>query len=218
MVRLCRMGHKRVVPSGTERQGRAMLRAERAEGAVPSAAGAMLLSAHGAASAPETPSVGLRPAGRVEQADGTAFRVRMKALSDEGDLALLGRTELMVGETVHVTIAAGLRFAAIVRERHDDHVVVCPRDAQNQRRAQRRTVNRTGCRLVLANGVEAECDVVDVSATGLFVRTDAPLAVGEVVRIGCTKGRVVRADADGFGISVEPQKRASDARPSLRAV
>ena len=182
-------------------------------------AGAALLATGGAAGAPQEASVGLRPAATIQRPCGATCRTRLQALDAEGRLALLGATDLRLGERVTITIGAGLRFEAVVTEQDANETVVSPRRRQGTRRAVRQVANRTGCRLVLAGGAEAVCDVVDVSATGLFVRTDAPLAVGEVVRIGCTTGRVVRGGADGFGIAIEPGRpKADGAQPTLRAI
>ena len=173
------------------------------------------LTTDGAAAGAGEASIGMRPAATVE-ADGTVVHVRIKALDGEGRIALLGAHGLFAGDHVTVSLAAGLRFQAVVQEQREDRAVVAPLP-QRRARARRQPVNRTGCRLVLACGTEANCDVVDVSATGLFVRTDAPLAVGETVLIGCTTGQVVRADGDGFGIAVVASPRSAG-RPQLRAI
>ena len=178
------------------------------------ARGAMCLATDGAAGAPGAASIGLRPAASIERRGRPVLRVRVKALDDAGRLALFGADGLALGERITVVMGAGLRFEAVVVEkRHGDAIVVPKGHAKP--RADRHVVNQTGCRLVLACGAEAVCDVVDVSATGLFVRTDEPLAVGETVRIGRTTGRVVRATQDGFGISIEP---ATTLRSTLRAI
>ena len=174
------------------------------------------LMTNGAAAGAGGASIGLRPAATVE-VDGVALNVRVKALDAEGRIALLGAHDLTVGRSVTVSLAAGLTFKAIVQEQRSDRAVVAP-VPQQRVRARRQPVNRTGCRLVLACGTEANCDVVDVSATGLFVRTDAPLAIGETVMIGRTTGQVVRADGDGFGLAIVPSATAPTERPRLRAI
>ncbi len=52
----------------------------------------------------------------------------------------------------------------------------------------------------LANGEVVECDVLDISLTGISLKTTERPAIDEVIQLGCMAGRVVRHHETGIGV------------------
>ncbi len=57
-----------------------------------------------------------------------------------------------------------------------------------------------GARLILPNGLNIACRVIDISESGAAIATDQRPEIGTPVTIGKTPGRVVRHLEDGFAI------------------
>ena len=55
-------------------------------------------------------------------------------------------------------------------------------------------------RLILANGVNLACRVIDISQSGTAIATDQRPELGSPITIGKTPGRVVRHLEDGIAI------------------
>ncbi len=68
------------------------------------------------------------------------------------------------------------------------------------RRHGRITPRNPAARLILPNGVNVACRVVDISQSGAAIATDQRPDIGAPVTIGKTAGRVVRHLEDGFAI------------------
>lgn len=54
--------------------------------------------------------------------------------------------------------------------------------------------------LVRANGAALACSALDISLQGLSLKVDVRPPVGEIIRIGDTRGRVVRHHKDGIAV------------------
>ena len=76
------------------------------------------------------------------------------------------------------------------------HILNLPED----RRHGRFTPRNPSARLILANGVNVACRVIDLSESGAAIGTDQRPELGSLVTIGQTTGRVVRHLEDGFAI------------------
>jgi PilZ domain len=76
------------------------------------------------------------------------------------------------------------------------HILGLPED----RRHGRITPRNPAGRLILANGINVACRVIDVSQSGAAVATDQRPEIGSPITIGRTSGRVVRHLEDGIAI------------------
>src|SRR3954469_2758541 len=76
------------------------------------------------------------------------------------------------------------------------HILGLPED----RRHGRITPKNQSGRLILANGLNIACRVIDISQSGAAVGTRERPEIGALVTIGKTPGRVVRHLEDGFAI------------------
>src|SRR6202140_2392004 len=118
----------------------------------------------------------------------------------------LGRLEGKIARTLDngfaMTIEATLRkrdkLAAQLTWLANRHILNLPED----RRHGRFTPRNTLARLILPNGTNVTCRVIDLSASGaaVAIAPDLRPAVGSAVNIGKTMGRVVPHIEDGFAI------------------
>jgi hypothetical protein len=76
------------------------------------------------------------------------------------------------------------------------HILNLPEDRRYGRLVPR---NPVGC-LIMPNGINIGCRIIDVSQSGAAVATDQRPAIGGVVTLGKVQGRVVRYIDDGFAI------------------
>src|SRR6266705_6917535 len=99
-----------------------------------------------------------------------------------------------------MTIAATTRkrdkLAAQLTWLANRHILGLPED----RRHGRITPRNPAGRLILPNGVNVACRVIDISESGAAIATDQRPEIGAPVTIGKTPGRVVRHLEDGFAI------------------
>src|SRR2546430_5386543 len=99
-----------------------------------------------------------------------------------------------------MTIAATMRkrdkLAAQLTWLANRHILGLPED----RRHGRITPRNPAGRLILPNGVNVACRVIDISESGAAIATDQRPEIGAPVTIGKTPGRVVRHLEDGFAI------------------
>jgi hypothetical protein len=116
----------------------------------------------------------------------------------------LGRLEGHIARTFQNGFA--MTFAATARKRDklaaqltwlaNRHILGLPEDRRHGRIVPR---NPSG-RLVMPNGLNITCRIIDVSQSGAAVATDQRPAVGALVTLGKVQGRVVRHLEDGFAI------------------
>lgn len=71
-----------------------------------------------------------------------------------------------------------------------------PEDRRHGRIVPRNPVGR----LIMPNGVNITCRIIDVSQSGAGISTDQRPAIGALVTIGKVQGRVVRHLEDGFAV------------------
>jgi len=99
-----------------------------------------------------------------------------------------------------MTIAATARkrdkLAAQLTWLANRHILGLPED----RRHGRITPRNPAARLILQNGINVACIVIDISQSGAAVRTDQRPEIGVPITIGKTTGRVVRHLEDGIAI------------------
>jgi PilZ domain len=118
----------------------------------------------------------------------------------------LGRLEGKIARLIHngfaMTISATSRkrdkLAAQLTWIANRQILNLPED----RRHGRFTPRNTMARLILPNGTNVTCRIIDLSASGAAVAISSELrpVIGAAVTIGKTLGRVVRHIEDGFAI------------------
>jgi|SRR6266849_1640766 len=98
--------------------------------------------------------------------------------------------------TISATMRKRDKLAAQLTWLANRHILGLPEDRRHGRIA---PSNPAG-RLILANGVNIACRVVDISQSGCAVSTDQRPEIGSPITIGKTPGRVVRHLEDGIAI------------------
>jgi hypothetical protein len=76
------------------------------------------------------------------------------------------------------------------------HILDSPEDRRHGRIAPRNPMGR----LIMPNGVNLTCRIIDVSQSGAGIATDQRPPIGALVTLGKVQGRVVRHLEDGFAI------------------
>lgn len=74
-------------------------------------------------------------------------------------------------------------------------------DFANLRTHARATVAGSSAKMRLEDGTSQDVTLIDVSLSGLGVRSDLLPPIGSVIQIGANRGRVVRHFEGGFGLS-----------------
>jgi hypothetical protein len=118
----------------------------------------------------------------------------------------LGRLEGVIARNFEngfaMTIAATTRkrdkLAAQLTWLANRHILNLPEDRRHGRFAPRKSL----ARLILPNGNNVACRIIDLSQSGcaISIAPDLRPAVGAMVTIGKTSGRVVRHIEDGFAV------------------
>jgi hypothetical protein len=98
--------------------------------------------------------------------------------------------------TVAATSRKRDKLAAQLTWLANRHILNLPED----RRHGRFTPRNPAARLIMPNGINVACRVIDLSESGAAIRTDQRPDVGALITIGKTTGRVVRHLEDGFAV------------------
>jgi hypothetical protein len=116
----------------------------------------------------------------------------------------LGRLEGHIARTFQngfaMTVGATARkrdkLAAQLTWLANRHILGLPEDRRHGRIVPRNPAGR----LIMPNGINIGCRIIDVSESGAAVATDQRPAAGALVTLGKVQGRVVRHLEDGFAI------------------
>jgi hypothetical protein len=76
------------------------------------------------------------------------------------------------------------------------HLLASPEDRRHGRFTPRNPISR----LIMPNGVNLRCRIIDVSQSGAGIATDQRPPIGALVMLGKVQGRVVRHLEEGFAI------------------
>ena len=98
--------------------------------------------------------------------------------------------------TISATSRKRDKLAAQLTWLANRHLLASPEDRRHGRRA---PLNPSG-RLILANGVNLTCRIIDISESGAGIATDQRPPIGALVTLGKIQGRVVRHLEEGFAI------------------
>jgi hypothetical protein len=98
--------------------------------------------------------------------------------------------------TISATARKRDKLAAQLTWIANRHILGLPEDRRHGRIVPRNPVGR----LIMPNGVNLTCRIIDVSQSGAGIATDQRPQIGALVTIGKVQGRVVRHLEDGFAI------------------
>jgi hypothetical protein len=116
----------------------------------------------------------------------------------------LGRLEGHIARILEngfaMTIAATPRkrdkLAAQLTWLANRHLLASPEDRRHGRMAPRNPVTR----LVMPNGINVSCRIIDISLSGAGIASDQRPPIGALITIGKVQGRVVRHLEEGFAV------------------
>jgi hypothetical protein len=98
--------------------------------------------------------------------------------------------------TIGATLRKRDKLAAQLTWLANRQILSLPEDRRHDRIAPRNPISR----LIMPNGVNLSCRIIDVSQSGAGVATDQRPPIGALVTLGSVQGRVVRHLEDGFAI------------------
>ena len=98
--------------------------------------------------------------------------------------------------TVSATTRKRDKLAAQLTWLANRHILNLPED----RRHGRFTPRNPSARLILPNGLNVACRVIDLSASGAAIKTEHRPEIGALVTLGKATGRVVRHLEEGFAV------------------
>jgi hypothetical protein len=98
--------------------------------------------------------------------------------------------------TISATARKRDKLAAQLTWLANRQVLSLPEDRRHGRVTPRNPI----ARLIMPNGLNVSCRIVDVSESGAGVATDQRPPVGALVTLGKVQGRVVRYLEDGFAV------------------
>jgi hypothetical protein len=98
--------------------------------------------------------------------------------------------------TVAATTRKRDKLAAQLTWLANRHILNLPED----RRHGRFTPRNPAARLVLPNGLNVACRIIDLSESGAAIKTEHRPEIGALVTLGKTTGRVVRHLEEGFAV------------------
>lgn len=112
----------------------------------------------------------------------------------------------------------GVRFSStpLKRERTAEQLTLLMNKSlldESDLRRDERVPSKALTRFTRSDGSTVDCEVVDLSTSGISLRTQTKPAVGEFVLIGKMAGRVVRHHSDGVGIEfvgLGPERPTTD--------
>jgi hypothetical protein len=98
--------------------------------------------------------------------------------------------------TVSATVRKRDKLAAQLTWLANRHILNLPED----RRHGRFTPRNPMARLILANGLNVACRIIDLSESGAAIKSDYRPELGDLVTVGKVTGRVVRHLEGGFAV------------------
>jgi len=98
--------------------------------------------------------------------------------------------------TVAATTRKRDKLAAQLTWLANRHILNLPED----RRHGRFTPRNPAARLILPNGLNVACRIIDLSSSGAAIKTDQRPEIGALITVGKITGRVVRHLEEGFAV------------------
>ena len=112
----------------------------------------------------------------------------------EGKIARLFQNGFAM--TISATARKRDKLAAQLTWLANRHILGLPEDRRHGRMVPRNPVGR----LILPNGVNLTCRIIDVSESGAGIASDQRPPIGALVTLGKVQGRVVRHLEEGFAV------------------
>jgi hypothetical protein len=112
----------------------------------------------------------------------------------EGKIARLFQNGFAM--TISATARKRDKLAAQLTWLANRHILGLPEDRRHGRIVPRNPVGR----LIMPNGVNLTCRIIDVSESGAGIATEQRPPIGTLVTLGKVQGRVVRHLEDGFAV------------------
>jgi hypothetical protein len=112
----------------------------------------------------------------------------------EGHIARLFQNGFAM--TISATTRKRDKLAAQLTWIANRHILGLPEDRRHGRIIPRNPVSR----LIMPNGVNLTCRIIDMSQSGAGIATDQRPPIGALVTLGKVQGRVVRHLEDGFAV------------------
>jgi hypothetical protein len=114
----------------------------------------------------------------------------------------------------------GVRFSCTVlkRERIAEQLTLFLNDAlvEGAMLRRERANHKEFAKFTRADGQIVHCEVMDISASGVSLKTDVRPAIGEFVLIAQMAGRIARHHEQGIGIEFIGQEKLPHAEPAVR--
>ena len=98
--------------------------------------------------------------------------------------------------TIAATVRKRDKLSAQLTWLANRHLLDSPEDRRHGRVAPKNPISR----LIMPNGVNLTCRIIDVSQSGAGIATDQRPPIGALVTLGNVQGRVVRHLEDGFAV------------------
>ena len=102
--------------------------------------------------------------------------------------------------TISATTRKRDKLAAQLTWLANRHILGLPEDRRHGRMVPRKPI----ARLILPNGINVSCRIIDISQSGAGLATDQRPPLGSLVTLGTVPGRVVRHLEEGFAIEFTP--------------
>jgi PilZ domain len=112
----------------------------------------------------------------------------------EGHIARLFQNGFAM--TISATPRKRDKLAAQLTWLANRHILGLPEDRRHGRIVPRNPIGR----LIMPNGINLTCRIIDMSQSGAGIATDQRPPIGALVMVGKVQGRVVRHLEDGFAI------------------
>jgi hypothetical protein len=130
-----------------------------------------------------------------------------------------GRFEGLVTRLDDATFGVHFSCTALKRERTAEQLTMFLNkdlvDESSMRRHER-TSHKGFAKFTRADGQIVHCEVMDISASGVSVKTDIRPAIGEFVLIAQMAGRIARHHEQGIGIEFVGQEKSTHTEPAAR--
>jgi hypothetical protein len=161
---------------------------------------------------------------RIVDLSPTGARVAGEFIPANGSRVVLyidefGRFECDVVRSEWGHFGVVFRCSALKQARLAEQLDIIAKQGVPQPAPLRRHERRPGGELsqfTRSNGKTAACEVVDLSLSGLSLKTTVKPPIGEVITIGQVSGRVVRHHENGIAVEFCGGKKPE--RPSLRSL
>lgn len=114
-----------------------------------------------------------------------------------------GRFDALVARPDETTFGVHFQCSVLKRERVAEQLSLLVNKGNvedTQLRRHERTPSRGITQFVRANGDLMACEVLDLSLSGLSLKTESRPPIGEIVHVGQTAGKVVRYHENGIAV------------------